>query len=458
MPLGRRTFLKTLAVGGLLAADRRGVLPRGASGSDSVTVGIPELVNGSIQLNGSVTLPAPAQSGIDHVVVVTMENRSFDHFLGWLPGANGMQAGLSYADPNGVRRNTYPLAPDYTGCPHPDPDHSYSGSRICYNNGAMDGFLRDTANDAYCVGYYGAADLPFYGALAQQYLVCDTYFASILGPTFSNRLFSWSAQTDRLDDTVSPTGLPTIFDRLAEAHVSHRYFFNNLPFLGLWGTTYASSTGVYAEFLLRAAIGALPAVSFVDPIFTVLDDGTGNDDHPHADIRNGEAFLSQVFQALATGPAWKSTVLIVTFDEWGGFFEHVAPPRAPAGNDIDTDMVNGQVLLGMRVPTIVASPFTRNTGNAPLVSNIVFDHTSALKLIEWRWGLEPLTPRDASPLIGNFAMAMNFSNPDSQVPSLPKPAGVSSAGCPQAIGGIFDSDAVRPSPWAAFARALGGPR
>jgi phospholipase C len=405
-------------------------------------------------------LPSPQSSGIEHIVVVTMENRSFDHLLGWVPGADGKQAGLSYTDSKGAIHSTYTLTPDYTGCGHPDPDHSYGQSRVAYDNSAMDGFLRAGSNDIYAIGYYTQADLPFYGALARNYLVCDRYFASILGPTFPNRMFLWAAQTDRLGDTVAFSSLPTIFDRLAAARVSHRYYFNNLPYLAFWGLKYVLATGTFSEFLAKAAAGALPAVSFVDPNYTLLDDGTGNDDHPHADIRNGDAFLARIFHALANSPAWKNTVLIINFDEWGGFFDHVPPPRAIAPNNLDTDLVNGQALLGFRVPVIVASPFTRNSGPSPLVTHTVFDHTSALKLIEWRWGLQPLTARDASSRIGNFADSMNFAAPDASLPSIPLPPTVSAAPC---FGGtIFDSASAAntqrspatgsQSPWAALAQ------
>jgi phospholipase C len=397
--------------------------------SGSVTLPIPELVNGSIQLTASVTLPPPEQSGIEHIVVVTMENRSFDHFLGWVPGADGKQAGLSYSDKTGRLLSTRELAPDDTGCPHPDPDHSYDQSRVAYDGGAMDGFLRAGANDSFAIGYYSESDLPFYSALAQNYLVCDRYFCSILGPTFPNRMFLWTGQTDRLTDSASFSGLTTIFDRLSAAGVSHRYFFSNLPYVAFWGLKYVFSTGQIDEFFERAATGKLPAVSFVDPNYTLLDDGSGNDDHPHADIRNGDAFLSDVFYALANGSGWKNTVLIITFDEGGGFFDHVAPPRVVAANGIDRDMVRGQVLLGFRAPTIIASPFTRNPGRVPLVNHTVFDHTSALKLIEWRWNLKPLTPRDASPQIGNFATELDFSSPNPTIPPLPRPHPVHAASC-----------------------------
>jgi phospholipase C len=159
-------------------------------------------------------LPPPDQSGINQIVVVTMENRSFDHFLGWLPGANGKQAGLSYLDPHGVSHSTYPLAPDYTGCPHPDPDHSYSGGRIDYDGAKMDGFLKNPNNDIFAIGYYTKKDIPFYAALALHYTTLSNYFCSILGPTFPNRIFQFAAQTDRLDNSTTLSSLPTIFDTL----------------------------------------------------------------------------------------------------------------------------------------------------------------------------------------------------------------------------------------------------
>lgn len=167
-------------------------------------------------------------------------------------------------------------------------------------------------------------------------------------------------------------------------------------------------------------------MSFVDPKFTVLDDGLGNDDHPHSDIRNGDAFLSQVFHAVAGGPKWSSTVLIITFDEWGGFLEHVPPPRVVAPNAIDTNLVKGEALLGFRVPTVIASPFTRAVNK---VDSTIYDHTAILKLIEWRWGLAPLTFRDASSQIGNPAVSFDFTSPDASRVQLPEPGTVTGRPC-----------------------------
>ncbi len=440
LQIDRRNFLRSTGAGALSLTAMSGLKRASAQTLPGGSGGIPQLLNGSVQLSGLANLPSPSASGIDHIVVVTMENRSFDHFLGWLPGADGKQSGLSYTDRNGNSYPTWPLAPDYEGCGHPDPDHSYAPDRVAYNSGAMDGFLRAGNNDVFSIGYYTEADLPFYSALARNFLVCDRYFAAILGPTFPNRMFLWAAQTDRLDDSIGFSSLPTIFDSLSATGVSHRYYFNNLPYLALWGFRYWDSTALFSDFLNDAAAGNLPAVSFVDPTYTILDDGTGNDDHPHADIRNGDAFLVNIYQALSSSPAWSNTVLIITFDEWGGFFEHVAPPRVPAPNGLDTDQVNGQVLLGFRVPVIIVSPFTQNTGPSPLVNHTVFDHTSILKLIEWRWNLQPLTARDASPLIGNPATAMNFSAPVYAVPNLPVPQSVFAWPCFE--GGIFQSSAT----------------
>jgi len=380
------------------------------------------------------TLPPPQQSGIEHVVVVTMENRSFDHFLGWLPGADGKQAGIQFTDSAGAAHATHPLAPDFTGCPHADPDHSYNGARTEYDGGKMDGFLRAGSNDVFSLGYYAEQDLPFLSALARNYTTLDRCFCSILGPTFPNRFFLHSANTDRVTDTIDLTDLPTIWDRLAAAHVDGKYYYSNVPFLAFWGPKYVGITASYAQFLSDASSGKLPAVSFVDPEFTIQDLDAANDDHPHSDVRRGDAFLAQTFHALASGPAWSSTVLIVTFDEWGGFFDHVPPPRAaPPSGDPDTDVVNGKVLLGFRVPVVIASPFSVGNTQAPRVQTAVFDHTSILKLIEWRWGLQPLTARDASSDVGNLALALNFSSPNASVPELPSPAAPASHVCPEGV-------------------------
>jgi len=207
---------------------------------------------------GRTGLPKPDKSGIKHVVVAMMENRSFDHFLGWLPGADGRQAGLVYTDSLGNAFETHPLAPDFQGCSHPDPDHSYAGGRIEYDNGLCDGWLRAGTNDTFAIGYYTQNDLPFLGQAAPDWTVCDRYFAPIMASTYPNRIYQHAAVTDRIDNTLSLSTLPTIWDRLAAAKLQGRYYFSDVPFIALWGQQYASITRSYNQFLQDCASGDLP--------------------------------------------------------------------------------------------------------------------------------------------------------------------------------------------------------
>lgn len=366
-------------------------------------------------------LPSPARSGLDHVVVVMMENRSFDHVLGWLPGADGRQAGLTFTDSAGVAHETFPLAPDFQGCGHPDPDHSYDGARVEWDGGACDGWLRAGSNDVYSIGYYRQADLPFLGRAAPAFTACDRYFAAVLGPTFPNRFYSLSAASDRTDDSETRVDLPTIFDRFAAGRIPAAYYYGNFDFLLLY-QRYGAISHPHAEFFARCRSGKLPAFSYVDPSYTFTDTGPasgnqGDDDHPHADLRAGEWFLSTIYDAVTRSPAWPRTLLIVTFDEWGGFFDHVPPPVA-----VDADARFAQ--RGFRVPCLLISPFARR-GH---VAHGVYDHTSILRLLEWRFGLEPLTERDAHAT--NLAAALDFSHRNLHAPRIRVPRMVVGAACP----------------------------
>ena len=430
MNVDRRTFVKgALGVSGAVLLGRNLEPPAGAA--TPVSAGSP------------ATLPDPLDSGIEHVIVVMMENRSFDHFLGWLPGSDGQQAGLRYLDPSGKSHKTFHQS-QLNGCGFNDPDHSYSGGRIQYNGGKMDGFLTDSANDSYAVSFYRGVDRPFMGTLARRYMTCDGYFCSILGPTYPNRIFQHAGQTDRVSNTFTTSTLPTIWDQLNRpGGPTGTYYYSDLPIVALWGTKYLSIAKQIPQFLSDAAAGTLPNVAYVDPGFVGEDSGTSNDDHPLADIRAGDAFLSEIFHAVASGPGWDKTVLIINYDEWGGFFEHVPPPRVTAGvpiganpdTGVDQDLdSNGKVLLGFRVPCIVASPFTAVDLGQPSVVHGLYDHTSVLKLIEWRWGLQPLTSRDASTAStdpGNLATVLNFDSPNPRVPlHLPVLAPFTPSACP----------------------------
>ena len=378
-------------------------------------------LSGARALSQQSLLPPPAFSGIDHIVVLMMENRSFDHMLGWLEGADGRQRGLRYLDADGVAHRTSRLAPDFQGCGHADPDHSYEGGRVEYNGGACDGWLRAGNNDEYAIGFYQKQDLPFFAAATAQATVCDRYFSAIMAGTFANRIYQHAAQTDRFENTFDISALPTIWDQLnVPGGPDGRYYFSDLPFLTLWGSKYASVGRTFPQFLIDAGSGNLPAVSFVEPRFLGEEIGVSNDDHPFADIRNGQAFMNLVYEAVSTGPAWSRTLLVINYDEWGGFFDHVPPPTAPvppADEAVRPGPEPEDGRLGFRTPCFLISPYARRAE----VSHLVFDHTSVLKFIEWRWGLQPLTVRDAS--ANNLADALQFTNPEFKAKRFDVPAG-----------------------------------
>jgi phospholipase C len=356
------------------------------------------------------SLPAAAASGLDHIVVVCMENRSYDHYLGWLKGGDGRQAGLVYRDGKGAAHTTHHLL-DRSGCGFNDPDHSFEGGRLQFHGGKLDGF-RKGDNDDFALGYYTEADLPFYGPLLKQATTFDRYFSSILGPTYPNRFYTHAAATDRISNTSTTSTLPTIWDRLAAKGVSSRYYFSDVPFLALWGQKYLSISSPVERFFADAASGTLPSYSYLDPFFLGEGQGGSNDDHPHADIHRGQAFLSLVAQAITSSPLWSRTALVITYDEWGGFFDHVRPPRLPDDHDTGAHGKDDHAQAGFRVPCMVLSPFAR----AGHIGHQQYDHTSILKMVEWRFGLAPLTKRDKA--ARNLAESFDFAHTRA-APTLP---------------------------------------
>jgi phospholipase C len=224
-----------------------------------------------------------------------------------------------------------------------------------------------------------------------------------MAETYPNRFYQHAGRTDRLHNSSSTSLLPTIWDRLAAAGRTGRYYFSDVPFTALWGTKYASISKPVPQFLSDCAAGSLPDVSFVDPRFVDESSGTSGDDHPHGDVRSGEQFLATIYNAVVSSPAWSRTMLVINYDEWGGFFDHVAPQTAP-----DDDPTTA--LRGFRVPALVISPRSRRGA----VAHGVYDHTSVLKAIEWRWGLTPLTRRDAA--ARNIAEVLDFGGAPRSAP------------------------------------------
>jgi len=365
-------------------------------------------------------LPAPKDAGFDHVVVVMMENRSFDHFLGWVPGADGRQAGVTLKDSAGNSHDSYDLAPEYQNAHLADPDHSYDGGRIEINEGKMDGFLlTQPAGDTFPIGYYTADSLPFFKGCAEHWTICDRYFSGILGLTTANRIYMHAGQTDRIANSVEISTLPTIWDRMIDAGQSVAYYYTDVPYTSFWGDKYGSFSKKYdmASFAADIASKPLPSLMFVDNVGSTLNEGGGisMDDHPYADIRNGQDFLNQVYNAIRSSPNWPRTLMIINYDEWGGFYDHVPPPFAPVTPEEAALGNDGR--LGCRVPCVLIGPRVKR-GH---VEHLQFDPNSILNMLGWRFGFEPLGARAGS---NNIARALDLdSPPDLSAPAFDVPSG-----------------------------------
>ena len=428
--LRRREFLQRTAAAAGLAPGLASVLPGET------------LVAQAAKLQRRAgTLPSPRNAPVDTFVVLMMENRSFDHYLGWLPNADGRQAGLTYTDRNGAAHATRRLAPDWQGCGHPDPDHSWDGGRTQLNGGRCDGFLRSGDNDEFSIGYYEEGDLGFIQDAARTFTTYDRFFCSLMGSTLPNREYLWAAQSYGNRDNALPpqtaytTGFPwetTLFAALQRAGVSCRYFFNDVPVAALWGAQGLAASGPIAEYYERCATGTLPRVTFVDPNFAGSageDPGLSGDEHPHGDVRAGQAFMSDVVHAFLESPQYRRGALFITYDEWGGFFDHVAPPRVRDVRNSAT-LADDYGQMGFRVPTIAVSPYARRRH----VDHQAYGFESIIKMIRWRFGIPPLTTRDQ--YADNIARSFDWaSRPRLDIPSLPDPATVVSQPCGSPVSG-----------------------
>ena len=380
-------------------------------------------------------LPSPRNAPIDTFVVLMMENRSFDHYLGWMPKADGRQAGLSYVDKAGKRHSTQRLAPDWQGCGHPDPDHGWTGGRTQLNGGRCDGFLRSGNNDIFSISYYQKGDLGFIQDAAPAFTTYDRFHCSLMGPTLPNREYMHAAHSYGLMNNSLPpqtqyqTGFPddTIFAACDAAGVSNRYFYNDVPVAAMWGQEGLARSGSIGEYYTRCASGTLPKVSFVDPNFAgSVGEGPGlsGDEHPHGDVRTGQAFIADVCHAFMESPQFKNGIIWIIYDEWGGFFDHVRPPRVPDDRN-NRDINKDFGLMGWRIPAVGISPYVRRNH----VSHSIYGFESILKMIEWRFGLKPLKRRDR--YAQNIAHSIDWnSRPRLELPDLPRPEHVVSQACP----------------------------
>ncbi len=361
---------------------------------------------------------------IDTLVVVQMENRSFDHYLGSLSlldgrsDVDGLTAGMVNpgldGKPVGIRRLTSEHIID------PDPAHSHTRALEQWNSGANDGFVRaweplllpeefDKKRD-YIMGYHTRETLPVTYALADAFTVCDRWFCSLLGPTWPNRFYSHAATSDGQWGNKSFIDVPTPYPLLREAGFTFGCYYSKILY---FLTTITSMTleehnaAPIDEFFDAAKAGTLPNVSIVEPAFGV------SSDHPPEDTRQGQIFLSSVYEALRQSPQWERSMMVVLYDEHGGFFDHVAPPKVQG----EPRAAEGFDQLGFRVPGMVISPLVK-PGEA---FHGVVDHASLPSLICNMFGLPHINERArlAGDLGGALSLDQRFDDVRPEPPKMP---------------------------------------
>jgi phospholipase C len=344
-----------------------------------------------------------AQTPLRHVVISCQENRSFDHYFGYAPQVQaagyGPPPGYTQPDAAGVGHAPF----EFTALRTPDPPHSWSSVHRQWNNGQMDGFYRAGGDSA--LGYYTAAELPYYYSLIGSSGLCANYFSSVLGPTWPNRFYLMSGTSGG----ITTNGLwgygifdsgpwPIILDLLDEADVSWKIYYigsdgvevGDTDNVAVFWSKYAHdprTTGSIDEYYEDCARGTLPNVSWIIPSYSMQFD-----EHPPADVGIGMGFQRQTIEALQGSPHWGKSAFLLTYDEHGGFFDHVPPPQVDAYG------------LGVRVPLWAISPHAKR---GVVTSQRPADHVSTLKFIERLWGLPTLASRNhtfdtSTPTGGNY--------------------------------------------------------
>ena len=344
-----------------------------------------------------------------HVVLLIMENRSFDHMLG---GLRGVIAGLDGVDPTAPHSNrdddgrVYQQRPTTTRKVDPDLPHEMKDvvyTQLFDDNG---GFVRsysrthpdtEPSQRQEVMWYHPLDDLPVLHALAREFVVCDRWYCSVPGPTWTNRLFAMSGTS--LGRVNMPAGIfepnlhdydqPSVFRRIDEAGRSYHIYSGDFPLSLLLADQRTSGGSHYYGMRWFAPHTRKPAAQFPDFAFIEPDYlwPSTNDDHPPHDLQDGQALMAEVYTAIrANEDLWTSTLLIITYDEHGGFYDHVVPPAAPPPDDHREEYTFDR--FGVRVPAVLVSPWL-----APGVRHEEFDHTSLLHSLRARWNLGDLGAR-----------------------------------------------------------------
>ncbi len=357
---------------------------------------------------------------IKHFIVVMQENHSFNNYFGTYPGADGI--------PEGVCMPVDPFDEANTDCVEPfrigdnevtleDPDHSAATHQLQYNDGNLDGFVyalnKRNQDGRLTMGYYDERDLPYYWNLADEYVLFDRFFSSAAGGSFLNHMYWVAGQPAGSGDRMTGepiNNLPTIFDRLEEKGISWKFYVQNyeprlnyrtvhefpgnrasqvtwVPVLNMDrfidDSRYSSHIVNLDQYFEDLRNGTLPAVAYIAP--------SGPSEHPPSSIQAGQKFVRSLIQALIARDAWHSSVFVLTYDDWGGWYDHVLPRRVD------------EFGYGFRVPALMISPYAKR-GH---IDHTELDYTSLLKFIQYNWGVGPLSTRDAQ--ANNLLSAFDFN-------------------------------------------------
>jgi phospholipase C len=328
-----------------------------------------------LRLPTATARPRTAGTPIRHVIVACQENHSFDTYFGYYPNAGSYGVPSGYTQPDG---NGGTVAPHrFTSGILKDISHEWAEIHSEWDSGRMDGFYTTDGSEA--VGYFDSSTLSFYYSVADHFTLCGNYFCSLLGPTYPNRLYLCSGTSGgNTSNNIAPGTLnyPILLDVLQSHGITFKGYDLglgaaqaglNAPLLFAKWVNDPRLTRPESELYRDLRNGTLPQVSFLAP-------GVLNCEHPPAPVPWGEQKMSQVLGALFHSPVWASTAFFLTYDEGGGFFDHVAPPQFDAYG------------AGIRVPTLVVSPFAKR-GH---VEGTQYEHSSILKFIEFVFGLPTL--------------------------------------------------------------------
>ena len=364
-------------------------------------------------------LPLGDEIPIDHWIILMQENRSFDHYFGTMPGVEGIPEGTTSPDGSGA-----PVAPHHldTYCTV-DTGHSWTASHRQWNGGANDGFVTSNEpNGERAMGYYDERDLPFYWDLYSTFAMSDHHHCSVLGPTWVNRDFFLAGTSfglvgnapTPLDRLPADGGPFVIFQTLERAHVDWRVYYAAVPYVYGAFPEWAfarEQRGRFRDvdhFFDDLDAGTVPAVVWIDPTWDFSAGVDATDEHPHANIQLGQAWVREIITRVMASDLWPRTAIILTYDEHGGFYDHVPPPEACPPDDHLPDSGGSMGAfdrLGFRVPLAVISPYSR----PGYVSDQVTDLSSIIRLLEARYSLPALSARDANawPLLDMF----DFTSP-----------------------------------------------